>query len=418
MDSNSVALVAIVFFLVLLSAYFSATETAFSSLNKIRLKNMANNGHRKAQLALFLSEHYDKLLSTILIGNNISNIVLASLSTIIFVRYFGNLGVTLSALMMTIIVLIFGEITPKSLAKETPERFAIFSAPILRFLMVIFTPLNFIFIIWKKFLFAIFHFSKNHSITEEELLMIVEEAQNDGGIGEPEGELIRSAIEFNDLDASDVLTPRVDVVALDVTSPTDEITKLFLESGYSRLPVYRETIDNIIGFIHEKDFHNHVLHGISSLEDILNPVVCATGSTKISTLLKRMQLTKAHVTVITDEYGGTVGIVTLEDILEELVGEIWDEHDEIIEEFVKISDDEYRISCGANLDKMFKLFRLNPKQEFAFSTVSGWVLEELGRIPNEGDRFSYENLDVTVTKTDYKRVLEILVKVRPSTPPN
>lgn len=409
MDSNMIILIVSLIFLILMSAYFSATETAFSSLNRIRIKNLANNDNKKAKLVLALSENYDMLLSTILVGNNIANISAASIGTVIFVKYFGGVGATISTIVLTVLVLLFGEISPKSLAKESPETFAMWLAPSLRIFVFILTPFNIFFREWKRLLSKIFKMSDDRGITEEELLTIVDEAQNEGGIDEQEGELIRSAIEFNDLDVNDVLTPRVDVVAIDIAYSNDKISRMFSESGYSRMPVYENNIDNIIGVIHEKNFHLHANSGKESIRDIIMPVVWTTPTTKISKLLKLLQTSKSHMAVISDEYGGTVGIVTLEDILEELVGEIWDEHDEIIEEFVQLSEDEFKISCSANIDKMFELFNIN--KEYQSNTVSGFVLEELGKIPNEGDHFIYDGLKITVTKTDFRRVLEIHVLV-------
>ncbi|MGG7162093.1 HlyC/CorC family transporter [Clostridium ihumii] len=409
MNTSNLTLIIILIILILMSAYFSATETAFSSFNKVRLKHIANNGDKNAALALSLSQNYDKLLSTILIGNNIVNIASASIATTIFIKYFGDSGVTISTVVMTIFILIFGEISPKSLAKEKPENFAIFSAPILRFFIIILTPINFFFICWKKLLSKMFKIKSNNGLTEEELLTMVDEVKNEGGIDEHESELIRSAIEFNDLNVSDVLTPRVDIIAINLNYSNEEISNLFFDSGYSRLPIFKDTIDTIIGVLHEKDFYNYILTNNKKLEDIIKPVVYAVSSMKISKLLRLLQKNKSHMAIISDEYGGTLGIVTLEDILEELVGEIWDEHDEVVEEFTKISEDEYKISCNANLDKMFEIFNIDC--DLDISTVSGWVISELDKIPNEGDNFKYKNLDVTVTKTNSNRVIEINAKL-------
>ena len=409
MNSSSLTMMIVLICFILLSAYFSSTETAFSSLNRIRIKNLAGNGNKKAQLVQNMSEDYDKILSTILIGNNIVNIASASMATVLFVKYFGNAGVTLSTIVMTVLVLIFGEISPKSLAKEAPEKFAMFSAPFLSFFIIIMAPLNFIFACWKKLLSKVFKISADKSITEEELITIVEEAQQEGGIDSQEGELIRSAIEFNDLEATDVLTPRVDLIAVSDCEDKEIIAQIFLESGYSRLPVFHGTIDNIIGIINQKDFHNYIYRTNNTLECIIKPVVFITHSIKISRLLKLLQQQKAHIAVVVDEYGGTLGIVTLEDVIEELVGEIWDEHDQVVSEFVKISDKEYKVAGSANLDKMFKLFHLNMEMDIA--TVSGWVVRELGRIPEVGDTFSFEYLNVRVLAMDSRRVLSLQVKV-------
>ncbi len=411
MGGDSITMIAVLAGLLLLSAYFSATETAFSSLNKIRIKNAASNGDKRARLVLALSEDSDRVLSTILIGNNIANIASASLATIVFVRYFGDAGVTISTVVMTFLTLIFGEISPKSLAKEAPERFAL-AFSVLKGFMVLLQPLNFLFMLWKKLLSKLVIAKDSSGITEEELITIVEEATQDGGIDLQESELIRSAIEFNDLNVNDVLTPRVDIEAVKEDASQEEIRRLFAVSGYSRLPVYRNSTDHIIGVLHIKDFYSNL---DTPLADLIKPVAFIPETLKISKLLKLLQSTKTHLAVITDEYGGTLGIVTLEDIIEELVGEIWDEHDEVIKEFEKLGENQYRIACGANLEKMFRLFGLRQKTDA--STVSGWVFDELGRIPNEGDYFEYENLHVTVTKTDHRRVMEIHVQMAgPSTP--
>lgn len=396
--------------LVALSAYFSATETAFSTLNRIRIKNLAAT-NKRAALTLSLYEDYDRILSTILIGNNIVNIASASIATIVFTKYFPVNGVTISTVVMTVAVLIFGEISPKSIAKENAESFAMFSAPILKFFTVILAPFNFAFMGLKALLSKIFKSSGDKSITEEELITIIDEAETGGGIDKHESELIRSAIEFNDLDVVDIITPRVRVVAVSSDMSPEEILKAFDDNGFSRLPVYNDDIDNIVGVINEKDFHKS--YGkITDIKSITKPILYTTPTTKISALLRQLQKQKSHIAIVIDEYGGTLGIVTLEDILEELVGEIWDEHDEVIEPIKRVGENTYRVLCTASLDDMFKFFRINRNgKDYVSNTVSGWVIEELGRFPAEGDSFAFDNLEITVAKTDLKRVEEIEVKV-------
>lgn len=289
-----------------------------------------------------------------------------------------------------------------------------FSAPILRLLMMILRPLNFLFAQWKRLLSLIFRSSSDSGITEEELITMVDQAETEGGLDQDESELIRSAIEFGDLEVDEILTPRVDIVAVEDTDTMDEIAKAFAESGYSRLPVYHEDIDNIVGVIHEKDFHAARYHGHDDVSAIVSTVLYTTANTKISDLLRILQKAKAHMVIVVDEYGGTEGLCTMEDIVEELVGEIWDEHDEVIEEFKKQPDGSYLISCNANLTDLYDLFSI--KGESDSTTVSGWVMEEVGRVPEEGDHFVYENLDVTVTKVDHRRVLEIRVVVLDQSP--
>ena len=415
MDPQSIAMIAAMFLMVAFSAYFSATETAFTSLNRIRLKSKADAGDRRAARTLALAEDYDRLLSTILIGNNIVNISASTLGTVLFTKHVGTAyGPAVSTIVLTVIILIFGEISPKSLAKEQPEAFAMFSAPILRLLMIILRPLNFLFAQWKRLLSLIFRSSSDSGITEEELITMVDQAETEGGLDQDESELIRSAIEFGDLEVDEILTPRVDIVAVEDTDTMDEIAKAFAESGYSRLPVYHEDIDNIVGVIHEKDFHAARYHGHDDVSAIVSTVLYTTANTKISELLRILQKAKAHMVIVVDEYGGTEGLCTMEDIVEELVGEIWDEHDEVIEEFKKQPDGSYLISCNANLTDLYDLFSI--KGESDSTTVSGWVMEEVGRVPEEGDHFVYENLDVTVTKVDHRRVLEIRVVVLDQSP--
>ena len=411
MDSSLIGMTVAIVILVMCSAYFSATETAFTSLNTIRMKTWAENGDKRAARALAVGEDYDKLLSSILIGNNIVNITATTISTLLFTKIFVTYGATISTVVITIVVLIFGEISPKSVAKEFPERFAMFSAPILRVIILVLTPLNFLFSMWKKLLSKIFKPSGDDGITEEELMGIVDQAESEGGLDAHEGDLIRASIEFNDLDVSDILTPRVDLVAVDEESTMQEVGALFVENGYSRLPIYHETIDNIIGVVHQKDFYKARVRGEDRLAMIKSPVVYTTPNTKIFKLLRILQMNKVHMAVVVDEYGGTEGIVTLEDILEELVGEIWDEHDEVTEFLHKQPDGSYNIDCTTDLDDMYDLFEI--KGECEASTVSGWVLEQIDRIPKQGDHFIAEGLEVTVTAVDNRRVMEINVKPAP-----
>lgn len=407
MDSHSTGLIIALIVLIVLSAYFSATETAFSSLNRIRLKNLADNGNKRAKLAYKLVDNYDELISSVLVGNNIVNISASSLATVLFIKAFGDNGPTVSTIAMTIIVLIFGEVTPKSIAKEAPEAFAMFSAPIINVLIYVFKPINVCLVGIKKLVKKFVKVSNDRTISESELLTIVEEAEHDGGINENESELIHNVIEFDDLEAIDIMTPRVDVEAVDKTSTVQEVADLFTETGFSRLPVYEETIDSIVGIINEKDFHNLVLRDGNAVKQIIKPVEFIPPSMKISALLKLLQQNKSHLAVIVDEFGGTEGIVTLEDIIEELVGEIWDEHDEVVEQFRRQKDGSYLIDGSADLVRMYDLFSVTGVSDA--STVSGWVLEQMGRIPQAGDRFQWEGLDVTVTRVEHRRVLEVRV---------
>ncbi|POP31735.1 HlyC/CorC family transporter [Lactonifactor longoviformis] len=411
MNSNSISL-AIIVICIIMSAYFSATETAFSSLNRIRVKNMADKGNKRAELVLKLAGNYDGMLSTILIGNNIVNIACASIATVLFVKLLGeDMGASVSTVATTIVVLIFGEVSPKSIAKESPEKFAMFSAPFLKGFMVVLTPFNFLFRQWKKFLSKLVKTSEDRSITEEELLTIVEEAEQDGGIGTQESDLIRNAIEFTEVEAGDILTPRVDVVAVSIEDSRDSIAGAFADSGFSRLPVYLENIDQIVGILYQKDFYNYVYHTDEKLENIVRRPLFITKTKKINILLKELQAAKSHIAVVIDEFGGTVGIVTLEDILEELVGEIWDEHDKVVMEIEKEGEGVYTVLGSTNAERFFE--ELDREEELEVTTVSGWVMDELGKIPEEGEQFQFENLKITVLKMSGRRVEKIRVEVLP-----
>ena len=406
-----VALVILVGF----SAFFSASETAFSSLNQIRLKSRAEDGDSSAARVLAMAEQYDKLLSTILIGNNIVNIAAASIGTILFTRMLGaERGATVSTIVLTIIVLIFGEVTPKSLAKEMPEKVATAVSPFLALLMALMTPLTWLFTQWKKLLGRFVHSGEADTITEGELMTMVSEAENDGELTDRESELIRSAIEFDDVEVEEILTPRVDVVAVEDDIPLEELAQTFAESGYSRLPVYHGTIDNIIGVVHEKDFYIARLKKATKIDDLVVPTLYTTGSTQISQLLRTLREQHHHLAVVVDEYGGTEGIITLEDILEELVGEIWDEHDEVTEDFRKQSDGSWLVSGSASVDDLYEELDLPEEEDIDSNTVNGLVQEKTCHLPKVGDRFTLGEYDGVVTRTAKRRVTE--VRLTPAAP--
>ena len=390
-----------------LSAYFSATETAFSSANSTRLKTLAEKGSKKAKLACELLEHYDKLLSTILIGNNIVNILMASIGTVLFVRHYGDAGATISTVVVTVVVLVFGEISPKSVAKDCAERFAMFSAPILQVFLFVLTPLNFLFSLWKKLLAKVFHLNGESKMSQEELLMLVDEVQQDGSIDKNEGELLKNAIDFSEQQAQDILIHRVDLAALPITASKEEVAALFTETKYSRLLIYQDSIDHILGTVHQKDFY--VGCGITEkpLPEIIVPPLFVVENDPISRLLKTLQKAKTHVAVVVDEYGGTCGIVTMEDILEELVGEIWDEHDEIEVFIRKTGANTFLVDAGMDFDEFAAYFQLKTDSEM--TSVSGWVMEQFGRVPESGERITAGPLDVLVTKVDNHRIEEIQI---------
>lgn len=407
---DSISSILILVLLITMSAYFSATETAYSSLNKIKLKSIANKGNKKAKLALELSEKYDSVISTILIGNNIVNIATASLATVLFTKLLGSSGVTVSTIVMTILILIFGEISPKSIAKDIPESFAIVSAPLLNVFCIILKPVNHIFCLWKKLISKVLKIQKHSGITEDEILTIAEEAENEGGINPQQLEIIKSAIELNEQEVIEAFTPRVDMIAVKDSCSKEELLNLFIESGFSRIPVYHDNIDNVIGIINEKDLINIVVNNNNEeISSIIKPLNVIQPHMKLSHLLKVLQNNKSHMALIADEYGGTMGIITLEDILEELVGEIWDEHDKVVNDIEKISEDEYIVRGNANIEKVLE--EVDLEDEFEVNSVNGWVIQQFGKIPKVGESFEYKNLKIVIQKATKRCVLEIRITV-------
>ena len=408
MDDGSLTLLVALVILVAFSAFFSASETAFSSLNQIRLKSRAEDGDPSAARVLAMAEQYDKLLSTILIGNNIVNIAAASIGTVLFTRLLDpQRGATVSTIVLTIVVLIFGEVTPKSLAKEMPERIATAVSPFLSLLMLLLSPLTWLFTQWKKLLGHFIHSGEADTITEGELMTMVSEAESDGELTDRESQLIRSAIEFDDVEVEEILTPRVDVVAVEDTTSLEELAQTFAESGYSRLPVYHDNIDNIIGVVHEKDFYLAKLKKAATVEDLVVPTLYTTGTTQISQLLRTLREQHHHMAVVVDEYGGTEGIITLEDILEELVGEIWDEHDEVTEDFRQQSDGSWLVAGSASVDDLFETLDLPEDEDIDSNTVNGLVQEKTHHLPKVGDHFTLNHFEGVVTRTARRRVTEV-----------
>ena len=406
MTNNSLMIFAVIVLLVF-SSFFSAVETAFSCASKIRLKNMSSDGDHRAAQVLHILENYDRLLTTVLIGNNIVNISAATVSTILFTSLVGSAnGPTVSTVVLTVLTLMFGEIAPKSIAKQCPEKFSCAMVGIMKLFLVVLTPLSWLAGGWT--------YVVNHVIRiQEDESDISDEAEKDGDLEEHQSDLISNAISFNDLDVKDVLTPRVDVVAIDITSPIDEIERAFRENSFSRLPVYENSIDNIVGVIHEKDFYELRYHDRGPVRKIIKPVIYTSPNTAISVVMKQLQSSKLHMAVVLDEYGGTEGIITLEDIIEELVGEIWDEHDVVEDFYQKLDDHTWLVKGDAEIDDLIERFGVEEEdEEFDFITVSGWAIHELSHIPHVNEQFDYKNLHVTVTKADQRKVLEVKVEIR------
>lgn len=397
--------------MVAFSAYFSATETAFSSLNRTRLQVLADKGNKRAIQALNLSRQYDRMITSILIGNNIVNIAFSSICTVLFIDLLkgGDSAATVATVVSTIVVLVFGEVTPKSMAKESPERFAMFSAPFLKVIMWLLTPFAWLFAQLKKLVGKVVRTEDDRAMTQEELLLLVDEAQQEGGLDESGHQLLRSAIEFTDRDAEDILTHRVDLEAVSLHAHNDEVSRVFAESRFSRLLVYDRDLDDIVGVLHQSDFFNDCVTGGKTLAQAMTPPLYIPKTLKISALLKLLQREKTHIAVVSDGYGGTLGIVTMEDILEELVGEIWDEHDEVVEDIRNEGGGVWTVDGSADLHRLLE--RLDLDEDTVESTsVTGWVMERLGRIPAVGDSFCENDWQVTVLEVDDRRVQRLRVE--------
>jgi CBS domain containing-hemolysin-like protein len=393
---------------------------AFSSLNRIKLKNLAAKSKR-ARLALKMLEMYDKILSTVLIGNNSVNIAASALATALFIGLFGPKGVSIATLIMTVLLVILCDISPKVLAKEAPELAAMRAAPLLRVFLFLLTPINFLTSEWKKLIMKIFPVKADRSTTEDELLTYVGEVRQEGGININEEQMIRQAIGFDDLKVSGIFTPRIDVVALPVTSPVEEIDRKFIETGFSRLPVFQDSIDNITGIILLKDFYQEVMKGLKTTAEIAKPAVFITKTIKIAKLLRTLQEKQSHMAVVVDEHGGTLGIVTIEDIVEELVGEIWDEHDEVVEPVKKYADGSYRVLGSVNFGDMLNAVageNAHNGGEIPDTTVANWIMETLGRLPHVRERLTWNILTITVLRVLRHRVMEVKVNVNKTTENN
>ena len=405
----------------ILSAFFSSMETAYSCANKLKLKTMIANGNKRAEKVLRLAENFDSLISTILVGNNIVNITNASVAGLLFASMISDAGLaaTISTIVTTVAVLIFGEITPKMIAKVYPERFAIMGYPLLKLFFCILWPINIIFTGYKFVLSKIFKLKNEEVVTEDEIITMVEEAREDGTLKQDESKLIRSVIDFDDLEAGDILIPRVNIAAISIDTPFDEIMETFRSTGFSRLPVYKDTIDTICGILHEKDFFFAYLNHEKDLHSVLHEVTYTTEHVKIGALLKQLQSKKTHMAIVLDEYGGTLGIITLEDILEELVGEIWDEHDSEVNYFTKLTDDTSIVNAQADLSDFFNYYGIDiDEYKYDANTLSGWVIEQLGEIPHEGEKFRFENLSIEILRATVKKVLQVKVTVLPEDPEN
>lgn len=414
-DLQTLKLLIVMVFFLCCSAFFSAAETAFSAINKTHLRALAEDGNKRAAKTLQLVEDYDKLISTILIGNNIVNIALASTSALLFVNIFKNnqdLGATLSSIFATIAVLIFGEVTPKTITIDRPSKTAMFTTPAIAFFEKLFTPFTFFFSHWKN---LIYYFigkdTSEQKMSQQELMLLFDDVQDSGTIDENEGELLKNALTFNDTEVQEILTHRVDIKAADINATKEEIIKLFDETKLSRLIIYEKNIDKVVGVLHQKDLYVNGAITDKSLQELITKPIFTHPTEKIDDLLRKMQKQKTHLAVIVDEYGGTYGLVTVEDILEELVGDIWDDHDLVENDFTLLTDNTYVVNGKTNFEDFCHHFNL--KANSGSTSVAGWVMEMMGKIPAQGDSFTYKNLTVAIEKVNDKRIRKVKVTINP-----
>ncbi|WP_332697486.1 hemolysin family protein [Halalkalibacter lacteus] len=414
MDDVPSSTIALFILLLLLSAFFSSAETAYSSVNKIRLRNYEGEGRRGAKTAVYIAENFDKTLSILLVGNNLVNIAAATLSSQMAIQLYGpSLGVFISTFVVTILVLIFGEIIPKSLAKEYAEAYALKTSGVLFILINVFYPVTWIFLQMKN---LVLMFVKNKeivpSVTEEEIKMLVQISEDEGVIGKSEKELVHRSLEFDDIIVNEILKPRPDMVAVGVHQPVDEIIEIFFKEHFSRIPVYEGNVDNIIGILSERDFLTAYIQQNETLNirSLLRNPLFVVESMKISALLPELQKLKVHMAIVIDEFGGTSGLITLEDILEEIVGEIWDEHDISIRQVKQLGPSSYVFNADYSIDDFAQFVNMDAPLT-SNHTLGGWLIEEFQRVPQEGEEFSYQDLNLKVTKAEVKRIRQIQLNI-------
>lgn len=402
-------------FLVVFSAFFSGSEIAFASVNEMRLKKRAESGDLRAKNALYISEHFDDALSTILIGNNLVNIAATSISTVVAVNLIGPSGTMVSTFIMTVLILVFGEICPKIIAKQQSDKFALLASYPLRVLMLILKPVIIVIIwivnpiskIWDK------ASQKEPIVTEEELVTIIESVEENGVIDEDRSELLQSALEFSNKRAQEILTPRTDMVAIDINDDMNSIIEVVFNSPYSRIPVFEKSIDNIIGILHI----SHFLRKLADSEQVdIRSILIETcfihKTMKLPEIFAELNRRRMHMAIVVDEYGGTMGCITMEDVLEEIVGEIWDETDKVENDFIRIEENKYEVSGDLSIQDFLEYMNIydnNFKSDYM--TVGGWAMEMLDGLPNVNDKFKYKNLILKVTGIDGLRVTKLSVEI-------
>ncbi len=417
-DPLTIAYIVIIALLLVCSAFFSMSETAFTSASQVRLKKLAKDGDKNADRALRILGNYDKFLTTILIGNNLVNIAATSIATILFAMLLGEAtGSLASTVIMTLVVLTFGEITPKTLAKRRPERIVLRIVGIVNAIEVVFSPLSWLFGKLTGYIGRKTGGEDSSTMTEDELEVMIDEIEGDGVIEKTEGDLIKSAIRFDDTPVSEVYVPRMDIVGIEITSSPDDLGRLISRTGFSRIPVYDKSIDNIVGVVYAKEFFTRKFNGDSVvIKDLMKPVRYVPETMSIAAILSDFQKTKVHMAIVLDSYGGTMGIVTIEDILEELVGEIWDESDDIQQDLVRLPDGTWSVKGTANIFNVMEDLGVDfDPGEYEDYSVTGYIFYRLNRAPVRGDTVDAGRVRMTVKTVKGRRAVECLFAV--SDPP-
>ncbi len=397
--------------LILLSAFFSCVETAFSSANTIRLKSLVDNGNRRAKHALWICDNFDKALTAILIGNNVVNLACSSLATILCLNLFHHYGAAIATGGTTLLVLIFGEVIPKCLGREMSDGIVLHTGLLLKVLTYALLPLVYFFIGIKSLFMKIAHIKKDSpSVTEDELKYIIESIEEEGILEEQESELVQSALEFDEKTAQEILTPRVDVTVINIDDSPEEIHDLIIKERYSRIPVYENEIDNIIGILHTRDYLEKAINGAVDIRKMLTPAHFIYKNLKLSDILNDFRANKLHIAIVTDEYGGMLGIVTMEDLLEEIVGDIWDEDEDVEHTFTQMGENKYLVSGDMELDELLELFEMKRDEDIESNSVGGFIVEQCGDIPIRGRRVAYKELIFTVKRVRNRRIISALAE--------
>ena len=417
MDDGSILSVLIILALLLFADYFAVCETSFAAVSRIRLKTAMERGDRRANKAMYVCECFDKAITTILIGTNIVHLSCASYVTVLVTRRWGLSAVTLSTFVTTLVVFFVGEMLPKSVAKKYSLRLALGTASSLVFFMHLLTPVSFVLTKIGEFASRLTKGDSEVSVTEDELYDIIENMTDEGDLDSEQGDLVHSALAFGDLTAESILTARVDMETIDVDDPLEEILAQVKASRHSRIPVYQDSVDNIIGVLQIRRFMREYLQKRekTDLRSLLDEPYFVHQSAKIDELLSVMSSKKINMTIVTDSYGGTVGIVTVEDILEELVGEIWDEDDEVVEPCVDHGDGSYSFDAGVDIEDAFEFMDYEDPDEtdFDHKLLGEWAYEQFDAIPKEGDSCTYNGLRVTVEKVQQRRIMKLHIQRLP-----